>query len=255
MTPVTKRAQANLIMAKTIAIIGAGPGVGLSIARRFGKEGFQVALVGRNLDNVKQLVTTLEQEGLTAQAFQADVMDRQGLIQAIQAIINTFGSIDVVEYGPSPSLATMRTVAALDVDSVQEQFSFSVLGAVTAVQAVLPAMQAKKEGALLFTTAISAQNPVNMTANFGIAAGAQRNYVRLLHDNLKADNIFAGIVSIAALVVPEGVDSEQFKAQFPAGVPLVTPDAVADQHWSLYANRAQCEGSVGDAEKALRAFK
>ena len=33
---------------KTIAVFGAGPGMGRSVARRFGREGFQVALVARN---------------------------------------------------------------------------------------------------------------------------------------------------------------------------------------------------------------
>ena len=32
-------------MSKTIAVFGAGPGMGRSVARRFGREGFQVALV------------------------------------------------------------------------------------------------------------------------------------------------------------------------------------------------------------------
>ena len=35
-------------MSKTIAVFGAGPGMGRSVARRFGREGFQVALVARN---------------------------------------------------------------------------------------------------------------------------------------------------------------------------------------------------------------
>jgi NAD(P)-dependent dehydrogenase (short-subunit alcohol dehydrogenase family) len=34
-------------MSKTIAVFGVGPGMGRSIARRFGREGFQVALVAR----------------------------------------------------------------------------------------------------------------------------------------------------------------------------------------------------------------
>jgi NAD(P)-dependent dehydrogenase (short-subunit alcohol dehydrogenase family) len=34
-------------MSKTIAIFGAGTGLGISTARRFGREGYQVALIGR----------------------------------------------------------------------------------------------------------------------------------------------------------------------------------------------------------------
>lgn len=240
-------------MANTIAIIGAGPGVGLAIAKRFGKEGFQVALLGRSMEKLDQLVFLLKQHGITAQSFVADVLNRDGLEQSLKQVIATLGGIDVLEYGPSPSFETLRNVTSLDVESVQHQLDFSVLGAITAVQTVLPAMLENKEGALLFTTAISAQNPVNLTANFGIAAGAQLNYVRLLHNNLKAENIFAGIVSIAGLVVPEGEAGEQLKANFPPGIPILTPEAVADQHWFLYTEQAQCEAIVGDVEKILSA--
>lgn len=118
------------------------------------------------------LASILKQDGITAQSFVADVLNRNGLEYALKQVIATFGSIDVLEYGPSPSFETMRNVTSLDVASVQRQLDFSVLGAITEVQTVLPAMLEKKEGTLLFTTAISAQNPVNLTANFGIAAGA-----------------------------------------------------------------------------------
>lgn len=45
---------------KTIAIVGAGPGLGLSIAKKFGKNGFQVALVARNEEKLNQLVAVLK---------------------------------------------------------------------------------------------------------------------------------------------------------------------------------------------------
>ncbi|MEV4229069.1 SDR family NAD(P)-dependent oxidoreductase, partial [Streptomyces bobili] len=47
-----------------IAVIGAGPGLGLSIARRFGKEGFQVALVSRTQDKLDALAARLAEEGI-----------------------------------------------------------------------------------------------------------------------------------------------------------------------------------------------
>jgi short-subunit dehydrogenase len=46
-------------MKKTIAIMGAGPGLGLSIAKKFGANGFQVALISRNADKLNTLVEEL----------------------------------------------------------------------------------------------------------------------------------------------------------------------------------------------------
>ncbi|MGO4427728.1 SDR family NAD(P)-dependent oxidoreductase [Streptomyces sp. MCAF7] len=57
----------------TIAIVGAGPGLGLSIAKVFGGHGFDVALVSRSKDKLDALVAQLAQAGITAEGFPADV--------------------------------------------------------------------------------------------------------------------------------------------------------------------------------------
>ena len=59
----------------TIAIVGAGPGLGLAIARTFGSRGFDVALISRSREKLESLVTELAQDGITAAAFPADVRD------------------------------------------------------------------------------------------------------------------------------------------------------------------------------------
>ncbi|WP_449353083.1 SDR family NAD(P)-dependent oxidoreductase, partial [Streptomyces shaanxiensis] len=60
----------------TIAIIGAGPGMGLAIARTFGARGFDVALISRTKEKLQTLADQLGEEGITADAFPADVLDR-----------------------------------------------------------------------------------------------------------------------------------------------------------------------------------
>ncbi|NIH81282.1 SDR family NAD(P)-dependent oxidoreductase [Amycolatopsis viridis] len=49
---------------RTLAIFGAGPGMGLATARRLGKEGYQVALVARSADRLSSLVDELSAEGV-----------------------------------------------------------------------------------------------------------------------------------------------------------------------------------------------
>ena len=89
--------------------------------------------------------------------------------------------------------------------------NIAVPGAITAVRAVLPAFLVRKSGTVLFTTAASAQHPINRTASFGVAASAALNYARVLHLDLNPEGIHVGIVSIAGLVsrpdkpIPEGL--------------------------------------------------
>ena len=57
----------------TIAIVGAGTGLGLSLARTFGAQGFSVALISRNEAKLDALVAELASDGITdlPQAFEA----------------------------------------------------------------------------------------------------------------------------------------------------------------------------------------
>jgi len=84
----------------TIAIVGAGAGLGLAIARTFGSHGFDVALISRTTQNQKELVTRLKSEGINADAFAADVRDRLALTQALEDAAMRSGHIDVLEFSP-----------------------------------------------------------------------------------------------------------------------------------------------------------
>ena len=48
-----------------IIVLGAGPGLGAAVARRFGKAGYDVALVSRAPDALEELGRTLQSEGIT----------------------------------------------------------------------------------------------------------------------------------------------------------------------------------------------
>ena len=59
----------------TLAIVGAGPGLGAAVARRFGAEGFSVALISRSQDRVDALAAELSAAGVTARGYAANVRD------------------------------------------------------------------------------------------------------------------------------------------------------------------------------------
>src|SRR5262249_39234036 len=85
----------------TIAIVGAGPGLGLSIARVFGRHDFSVALVSRSQEKLDGLVAELGESGVDAAGFAADVTDRPSLAAAFARITERLGRVDVLEYSPA----------------------------------------------------------------------------------------------------------------------------------------------------------
>ncbi|MFE0014112.1 SDR family NAD(P)-dependent oxidoreductase [Mesorhizobium sp. NPDC059054] len=235
-------------MGKTIAIVGAGEGVGLAVAERFGREGFQVALLARDAEKTKSLANRLAGHGIKAQAFKANVLDRPGLAAALGDVKQSLGPIDVLEYSPLPS-GQMPPPRVLSVDEQEYHLELNVLGPIAAVQAVLPDMLARKSGSILFTGAASAQRPLIMTAPFGVAAGALLNYVRILNRDVSVDGVFAGFVAIAGIVVPTGKDDAENAQFFPSEVPRIKSEEIADLHWRLHAERRDSEVIIGDIDR------
>ncbi|MEV4364898.1 SDR family NAD(P)-dependent oxidoreductase [Nonomuraea sp. NPDC049625] len=219
----------------TIAIVGAGPGMGLAIARTFGSRGFDVALIARTKEKLEALIGRLGQEGITAAAFPADVLDRPSLSAALDAAAERFGGIDVLEYSPAPHSPvpglTMAVPSEVTVDNLQPQIAYNLYGAVTAAGAVLPAMRAAGAGTLLFTTGGGSVHPIPMLGNVNAAAAALRNWVLNLHNELAGSGVYAAHVAINTWIGEGG----------PEGFPTATPEQIAPLYWDLHERRDQPE--------------
>lgn len=216
-----------------IAIVGAGPGMGLTIARTFGSRGFDVALIARNRSKLDDLVGKLTAEGLTAAPFPADVLDRDTLTQALKDAATHFGGIDVLEYSPvGTASTTVMTAPSLTTPSdVQYEMEFLLYGAITATQAVLPAMREAGAGTLLYTTGAGSVDPVPLLGNVNAAAAALRNWVLNLHKELAGTGIQAAHVAI---------DVSIGAAAFP-GAPTATAEEIAPVYWDLHTNPDDAE--------------
>ncbi|WP_377273721.1 SDR family NAD(P)-dependent oxidoreductase [Peterkaempfera sp. SMS 1(5)a] len=217
----------------TIAIVGAGPGLGLSIAKVFGGHGFDVALISRSKDKLDALVSDLAEAGITAEGFPADVADPAQLSGALQAAIGRFGRIDVLEFSPHPGLS-MTSPKDVTVENLRPQVDALLYGAVAAVQAVLPGMLEAGSGTLLFSTGGGAINPYPMLADVNIAQAGQRNWAINLHNTLAESGIYAANVAINLLI----------GTQAPEGVPHRAPDEIALDYWTLHTTRTQAEHFV-----------
>ena len=75
----------------TIAIVGAGSGLGAAVARRFGAEGFAVGLVSRSQERADALAAELAGDGVRAEGFTADVREPAGLAKALESVTESLG--------------------------------------------------------------------------------------------------------------------------------------------------------------------
>jgi NADP-dependent 3-hydroxy acid dehydrogenase YdfG len=214
-----------------IAIVGAGPGLGLAIARRFGREGFTVALISRTQSTLDALAAELAADGIEGAGFAGDVLDRPSLRAALDAATARFGGIDVLEYSPapgggSPDLAS-ADVTQVTVENIQPQVEYYVYGGITAAQAVLPGMLERGSGTLLFTTGASSLLTFPQMGNIGIGSAGLRNYVLALNAALAGKGVYVAHVPLATWIG--------------SGGPETQASTIAETYWELYTTRDQAE--------------
>lgn len=166
---------------KTIAIVGAGPGLGLSIAKKFGTQQFNVVLIARDTNKLSAMVEKLSALNIRAKQYVADIRNLEKLQQALRAVKQDNDGIDVLEFSPNACLESFIHTLDITPVNVMEAISGFLLPAIQCVNEILPGMQEKGEGALLFTTGISAFYPNPATGNAGIAKSGLRNYLANLH--------------------------------------------------------------------------
>ncbi|KAA2258131.1 SDR family NAD(P)-dependent oxidoreductase [Solihabitans fulvus] len=239
-------------MSKAIAVFGAGPGLGRSVARRFGREGFRVALVARTQTRLDALVGELAGEGIEAAGFAADLMDRAALPGVIEAITRRFGQLDVVEYAPASLdwIERQLDVREVTVESFEFPLDLLLRTPVALVRELLPGMVERGDGALLFGLAVTASAPVPSLANIGTAAAAARGYLQNLNASLADTGVYAGLVQVAGMIA--GSDGAKYVAENwdPALLPAPLDAAdLADAFWDLYVKRDRFEEVVGGAAR------
>ena len=87
-------------MSKSIAVVGAGPGLGQAVARRYAREGYTVALIARRREPLVALAAELTRAGATAHAITADLSSERAVPQLAEQIRAKVGNLDAIYYGP-----------------------------------------------------------------------------------------------------------------------------------------------------------
>lgn len=206
-------------------IVGAGPGIGLAVARRFARGGGRVGLVSRSASRLAGLAETLRGEGTDAAWQPADATDPDVLRAALARLAEQLGPIDVLCFCPLPDIDLIRPVMQTSALQFSASAALSVGGAATAVQTLVPAMIERGRGSVLFTTGSGAINPMPERAASVVSTAAETAYISILHRALVPQNVRVGQLVIVGAVGP-GQKHE--------------PDAVADTLWAMHTE----EGDV-----------
>ncbi len=181
-----------------LLLIGAGPGVGAAVVRRFGREGFRATLISRS--GSADLVADLRGGGLEVEAVAADIADLDGYRKALEAIFGAPGAPGVVVY--NAALLDPGPILDATVERLRTTHDVDVIGAVIAAQVAAPVLRGAGGGTLLATGGGFADNPVPALATLSIGKAGMRSAQTLIAAGVAEDGIHAATVTIVGVVEP-----------------------------------------------------
>jgi short-subunit dehydrogenase len=213
------------------AIAGMGRGVSLAIARRFGGEGFRIAMLARRAEKLAEFERELGGTGISARGYAVDLGVEAQVRGAFQRIEGELGRPRVLVYNASSGHAGRPT--SLSERSLVADFRVNAVAPLWCVQEVLDGMMEAGRGTILFTGGGLALAPQADVASLSIGKAAIRSLTFSLAAELEPAGIHVATVTICGFV-REGTH--------------FAPDLVAAEFWRLHA---QMPGQF-ETEIALR---
>jgi short-subunit dehydrogenase len=182
-----------------LLLVGAGPGLGIAIARRFGVGGYGITLVARDTDRLDELADNLADTGAEIDTFSADASDPEGLRARMSALYRRHGAPGLVIYNAvmgAPDQLLSSSVAHL-----QEAYAVDVIGAIVVAQVAAPAMRAAGFGTIMVTGGGFADHPIPVLATVSLGKAALRSAATMLGADLESDGIRVATLTILGQIV------------------------------------------------------
>ncbi|MDG2002075.1 MAG: SDR family NAD(P)-dependent oxidoreductase [Novosphingobium sp.] len=177
------------------AVVGVGPGIGASLARRFAQDDYAVAMVSRSLSYSRKLEKEL---GPAARAYACDVMDPDEVQRTFAEIEKEMGAVDVLCYNAGSGVR--GAFDEIDLAAFETSWKVNALGLVTSARAVLPGMRARGAGSIIVTSATAAYRGKVQTSAFAAAKAAQRSLAQSMARQLWPEGIHVALMNVDGIV-------------------------------------------------------
>lgn len=183
---------------EVVVISGASRGIGAATARLLAAKGYRLALLARNMNDLKRLV---EETGLPSTQFllmEVDLAHTHSLKAVIAQVLTHFGRIDVLVN--NAGIGKFGPMEHINLSDVEQLFRVNVLASYALSQAVLPHFRAKNQG--IFVNVLS--DAARRTFTGGTAYCATKYAQDGLFGSLRAElegtavavcNLYPGLVN------------------------------------------------------------
>jgi short-subunit dehydrogenase len=182
-----------------LLLVGAGPGLGVAVARRFAVGGYRVTLVARSNDKLADLVGSLSDTGAEVATIEADASDPEGPGARLAVLYRGERAPGVIIY--NAVMGAPDQLLSATVDHLQAAYAVDVISAIVVAQVAAPAMKAAGFGTMIVTGGGFADHPIPTLATVSLGKAALRSAATMLGADLEPDGIRVATLTIAGQIV------------------------------------------------------
>ena len=215
-------AAVEQVRGKTALIVGTGPGLSASLARRCAAEGMQVAVAARETAKLEELCADSG-----ARAYRCDATVREEVDDLFQSVETDLGVPHFVVY--NPGARAHGPITELDPGDVERALAISCFGGFLVGQAAAKRLLASGGGAIFFTGATASVKGYPHSAAFAMGKFGLRGLAQSMARELAPQGIH-----IAHFVVDGSIRSDARARIDPGDDHFLDPDAIADTYWHVY---------------------
>jgi NAD(P)-dependent dehydrogenase (short-subunit alcohol dehydrogenase family) len=215
---------------KVALVTGCGAGLGVGIARAFGRQGARVAINDRNADLAEETAARLRAEGVNASPVPFDVTDGEAVkigiaraeeeIGPVDILVNNAGNMGGRTYVPTPFAQTLP-------EFWQPFIAVNLMGVLFCTHAVIGGMMARKFGRIITVSSTAGRvgKSINVSV-YGAAKAGAAHFMRHLSQEVACDGVTANVISLGFMNTMSGPFADKIRPSIPVGR-LGTPEDLA----------------------------
>ena len=244
-------------MEKVCLVIGAGAGIGGTVAKKFAANGYHAFLARRtDEDGLNKLINDIEKSGGKASGSLLNVIEENSIEDLVTKIESEIGPIDTVIYNIGAQIGD-RALAETSYKAFEMGWRMATFGLFRLAQVITPKMKERKTGNIIVTSATSAVRGNGGQHSHAAAMGGRRMLCQSLNAEFSKDGIHVAHVIIdGAVDAPDTLGKmlgpelfEQFKEQKGKNG-MILPEEVAETYLFI----AKQKKSTWTHEIDIRAF-
>ena len=187
-------------MKKVCLVVGAGAGIGGTVAKKFASEGYYAYLARRTDEKgLNKLIKEIKDGGGEASGSLLNVVDENSIEDLVNFVESEIGPIDTVIYNIGAQIGD-RALAETSYKAFEMGWRMATFGLFRLAQAVTPKMKERQAGNIIVTSATSAVRGNKGQHSHAAAMGGRRMLCQSLNAEFSKDGIHVAHVIIDGAV-------------------------------------------------------